>query len=113
MPFPYTKYRSRNRTRVNNKIPPLVSSVAGPSGINHTGGVVTFPSAMDTTVLAIPAGFTIAGHQVITFSWTNATTAAVTTGVTLAAADAWVFPATNVLRSVNGGNVRGSTGVLS
>lgn len=112
MPFPYTRYRSRNRARVNQKIPPLVSTVAGPTAGDASASSITFPAAMDTTITAIPPGFTIAGHQVTGLTWSTSTLAIVSTGTALVALDAVVFPATNVLRSANGGSVRPSTFAL-
>ncbi len=112
MPYPFTKYRSRNRTRVNNKLPPFATSVAGPTGGDASATSITFPSAMDTTITAIPAGFTIAGHQVTSLTWSSSTLAIVATGTAFVALDVVVFPATNVLRSANGGNVRASTFAL-
>lgn len=112
MPFPYTKYRSRNRGRVDQRIPPFASSVAGPTGGDASASSITFPAAMDTSITAVPAGFTIAGHQVVSLTWSTSTLAIVSTGTAFVAADAVVFPNTNVLRSANGGSVRASTFAL-
>jgi hypothetical protein len=112
MPYPFTKYRSRNRTRPNFRIPPLASSVGGPTSIDASSGIVTFPQPMDTTISAVPQGFTIDGNQVRTLVWASATTATVATDVALVAADPFVFPATNVLRGEGGGPVQAASGAL-
>lgn len=112
MPYPYTRYRSRNRTRPNMNVPPLSASVAGPDSISAASQIATFPEPMDTTITAVPPGITLNGQPVTGITWTDSTHAALSVNGTFAAAQIFVWPATNVIRGAGGGPTRASTGAM-
>lgn len=114
MSYPYTRQRTRGRTRPSTT-QPFAAAPATIVSVTHGTNVATvvFSQSMDTSLLGPPAGWTVAGNPVTAVnSWTNSTTAVVAVATSIAT-DPYVFPSTSVLRTAAGGPVASASGVAA
>jgi hypothetical protein len=113
MPYPYTRRRSRNRARGNPNQPFSASPAIVITAVHGTSKTtLTFNQSMDTTLVQIPVGLTVAGVAPTGVTWTSPTVAELVTA-TSTAGDSYSVPASTTWRTIAGAPIAAQAGVLT